>query len=401
MRHLIKQITFLTASNVLNRLLAMIFFIILARNLAVSEYGIFRYLTSISMLLAVFFSGFPVSLTRLISRYNNEPIKLSGFFSAGIMASSLILIVEFLVIVVFFEYKFVLVIIVFGLFMDATYFGIIRGFLDYIKLYWFRITANLLKIILIILIISLLEVNIVNASLVFSFVFLITILLLELYSRSRISFSFHQVTKSTFKTVLKFAVPVTLGSLGHSIMFQLDLVIIKHFVDNVNVAHYSVARTVAQVFTFAPMAIATLILPKISGLKRKIDLRPYLKKIMLGVFSSSFLIFIVLLFFGKQIIILLFKEQYLPALSVLYILALGQILISTFGIFSSAWIGIGKPYVGMWIILTVAVINIVLDLVLIPTLGIIGASYASFVASLTAFLSVSISFFVYLKSKHA
>ena len=68
MKHLIKSTIILTISNVLTRVLGMLFFVILARAMSVVEYGDFRFLLTLSMIYGIAFSGIPTALTKYFSQ---------------------------------------------------------------------------------------------------------------------------------------------------------------------------------------------------------------------------------------------------------------------------------------------------------------------------------------------
>lgn len=64
--HINQTTGLLTVSNVITRIVSLIFFILLARALTVEDYGSFRYLIQISMLYAIFFTGIPTAIAKFI-----------------------------------------------------------------------------------------------------------------------------------------------------------------------------------------------------------------------------------------------------------------------------------------------------------------------------------------------
>lgn len=402
MQKVIKQTGILTMSNIIARVLGMLFFILLARHLSLSDYGLFRYLFSLCVMFSIAFSGFPVSITKLISENMHERKNVESFFSTAFLLALLVLLLELIIITICLPNKLLLAVFLIGMLIDYFYFGIIRGFLAYKKLYFYRVIAKAFQLILILAFIWTIGINLISSVVVYSIAYVISLSILELYDQSSVAFRKKLINSESIKRVLKYATPVAIGTLSYDVMFNVDIIMIKHLLNETSVAYYSVSRTLVRVFMFLPQALQTLILPKVSKLKKKVDLTPHLKLMLLGVFSISGILFFVLWIFGREIIILLFNEQYLPALSVLYILALGQIMISTFTIFSAAWTGIGKPLVGMSVIAPTAVFNVILDFLLIPRFGIVGASYATLAANGLAFFAISLPFFittVRLKSK--
>ncbi|HBC45954.1 MAG TPA: hypothetical protein DCZ43_02800, partial [candidate division Zixibacteria bacterium] len=64
MKHTVKQTFFLSTSNAITRFMGMLFFVILARSLTVADYGLFRYLLTLSSIYALAFTGIPTALTK-------------------------------------------------------------------------------------------------------------------------------------------------------------------------------------------------------------------------------------------------------------------------------------------------------------------------------------------------
>jgi O-antigen/teichoic acid export membrane protein len=80
--------------------------------------------------------------------------------------------------------------------------------------------------------------------------------------------------------------------------------------------------------------------------------------------------------FPEIIIRVLFGESFLPAALALRIIAYGSLLYSTFIIFQTALLGIGKPAVNAKLIIIVSFLNLVLNILLVPYMGIVGSALA-------------------------
>jgi len=75
-----------------------------------------------------------------------------------------------------------------------------------------------------------------------------------------------------------------------------------------------------------------------------------------------------------MIIIILFGQDYIPANNTLKILSIGMIFTVLYGINSAFFSGIGKPEINSQIVYSAAVFNLIFNLILVPLIGIIGAS---------------------------
>jgi len=388
---MIKQTTYLTISNLVTRILSLVFFVLLARLYSVEEYGLLRYLITIAGLLFVFINFYPTTLTKFISyskKYKDR------FFSNVLLITIIIYIILAVIITLFIENSLLVLILLFGLSYDAIYFALIRGDLDFKKLAVFKSSANLFKIIL--LVISFLvftKVAILTAVIIFSFSSVLSIILLELHTRTKIRFSYKLISKKTIKALTTYALPILLGSVSYDLMFNIDTIFIKHFLSNLEVGYYSVARTINQIFTFLPLAIGTILMPHVSKLKNRAESIKKLKLLLKITFGTSILTFVFLLIFSKLIISVVFTDKYLPSLNAVYILAIGQVFFMSYILYEAVWQGFNKPKIPSLIILVVSILNIIGNFVLIPIYGLIGAAISTAITSFIAFLISTIVFY--------
>ncbi len=382
MKQLIKQTSLLTISNVLTKVASMIFFIILARFFSVEEYGSFRYLLTIATIFSIAFTGVTTALTRFISRNKN---KKNEYFINTLVLILPIYLISLIIIFLFTKNPVIISLFLLSLLIDAIYLGLIRGLLNSIKLALFKLNENLIQLAMIMVLYFLVkQVNFNLAVIFFSISGIISLIILEIYKPSKLKLS--KISKEKIKELVKFALPVTLGSVGFDIMFGIDTIFIKYFLDTSQVGIYSVGRTLIQVFSFIPLALTTIIMPRVAKEDGSKKIKKGLKIISIITFLISIVIFLLLVIFGKYIIILLFTEKYIEALTVLYILSIGQIFLVIHLIYSAYWQGIGKPNYSSAIILICCILNIVGNFVLVPRFGIVGAAISTTITSVIAFL---------------
>ncbi len=394
-KELIKNTTLLTLSNFLTRFVGLAFFIVLARMLSVENYGSFRYLLSLSLTYSILFTGFTVALTKYISETKNKKTR-SEFFSNSLVITLILLFVTILLSFLLNENPLLLSLFLFASYIDFFYIGLIRGLLNYKKLTFFKLTENLIQFIIMLLAYLIYkEINFITAVIFFAFSGIISLLILELIRKSEIKFSLKFISKDKVKTLSKYALPVMLGAVGWELMFNLNAIFIKLLLNLEEVAFYSVGRTITQVFTFLPLAITTIMMPKVSQTKNKLKIVRYTKYAVIVNLVVSFLGLFILLIIGKQVINIAFGSAYLQAYNVLFYLSLGQIFIASYLIYGSVWQGLGKPIVPSLILLFACIINIVGNLILIPSHGIVGASISTAISSFIAFIS---SIFIFKKN---
>lgn len=387
----IKQTALLTASNVVSKFLALVFFVIMARIFLPEEYGLFRYLLSLAMMLSIPLAGFPVAITKFISQYKNAQKQINRYFSNGIFIILNVFIVVSVFIFLLSQNKIFLWLIFLGISTDCLYYAIIRGFYNFRKIFLYRILVNLLKVILALIALFLFKIEFYLFIIFFVISGITIISLLELTEPTKIKFQFKEISKKQIKIIIAFALPVMLGSIGYDLMFNIDTILIKYFIDNAHVGFYNVARTLVQAYIFLPLAINTIVLPKTAYIahnhkEKLIDLKKKLGLAFFGTGGISISIFFIFFVWGKWIINLLFTDLYISAYQPLLILGIAQTFFVIFLMMSAYWQGLGKPQIPSIIITMTCVLNIIGNYLLIPIYGINGAAISTTVTSVMAFL---------------
>lgn len=387
--HLIKTTGFLTISNVLTRVLGMLFFVILARMFSVADYGFFRYLITVASLFAIAFTGFPTALTHFLGKHKDEEDKKNIYFSNTLFMVLFIFIILIAIILVFNQNPLYLILFLFFTLIDFFYIGLMRGLLDYVKLFGFKLVENAIQLAILIVFYFLYKnINFTAAVIFYSFSGLLSLIIFEFFRKSKLKFSLDYLSKEKIKELIQYTLPVILGSVGWTIMFSINIVFIEHFLDVEQVGFYSVGMTLSQVFTFLPAAISTIAMPKVAGTKNKGSIKKLLGLSVIGNLAVSAFILFFLLIFDKQLISLIFGAKYLSAIVVLLYLSLGQIFISTYLIYTAVFQGIGKPFIPSIILLIGCVMNLIGSYTLIPLYGIVGASMSNAVASFITFILI-------------
>jgi len=385
----VKSTIILTGSNVLTRVLSLIFFVILARAVSVEEYGLFRFLLSISMIYAVSFTGFTTALTHFIGKNKNNS---TVYATNSLIVSFIMFIVVSIGIILFQKDKTLSLLVFFSALIDFYYIGFIAGVLNHVKLYLFKLLENALQlgILLLVMIISQ-KVNFDFAILFYSISGLLIVILLELW-RPQFQIDLKQISKNALKEIASYGYKVAFGAIGWVILFSINTIFIKILIGEAQVGYYSVGATVVQIFTFIPSAISTLILPKVSSIKDKKNIFKFVNFAALGTIIVSMALLIFLLIFDRYIIITIFGEKYLPAVAAILALAIGQIAISVYQIYASAWQGLGKPSIPSTIIFICCILNIIGSYFLTKNFGIVGAATSSAITSTIAMVWLTIVF---------
>ena len=381
--------------------------VVLGRELGASGLGLYTLVFTIYMFGMQFAAfGIGAALTKYVAEHNENLKKVEEFVSSGLIGSfisgltvGIILYLSSNAIAINFfhspEMTHLLKITAFCfpfIALQKTALGTLNGLrkMNYFALV--NIVQNVSVFVLSIIFVLLFKLNVTGA--VFGFV-LPTIVMGPL----ALGFikDFFKVPSKLFNTVLRelswFGFYVVLANSVGIINTQIDSLLIGHFMNETEVGYYAVAVVLIQGILLLPGAIQRVTTPVIAGYHGKNEyenIKNVIKKTMVKTFLITILFSTLLVIFGRFLIGILFTEEFLPAYIPLLILVIGYSLyapiISVGGVLSS----IGKVNVAFRIAALCALMNTILNVILIPKFGIFGAATAT---SLSLMISVVIKLY--------
>jgi len=177
---------------------------------------------------------------------------------------------------------------------------------------------------------------------------------------------------------------------------RFDMFLVNHFLTLKEVGYYSLSVRMAEILLYLPAAVATVVFPRVANADHAESNRdtPIICRNVLFLLLLSTVLFALLahLFFP-----LLFSEKFDAALKPFLYLLPGIIALGYSKILANDVAGRGKPEVNMVIAAITLVLNVLLNIILIPRLGLIGASLSS---SVTYTLTTLILTVVYTRMTH-
>ena len=389
-----KDIQWSFISLAISSLVHFLLRVVLGRELGASGLGLYTLVFTIYMFGMQFAAfGIGAALTKYVAEHNENLKRVEEFVSSGVIGSfisgltvGIILYLSSNAIAINFfhnpEMVHLLKITAFCfpfIALQKTVLGTLNGLRKMNYFAFVNIVQNVSVFALSVVLVILFKMNVTGA--VFGFV-LPTIAMGPL----ALGFikGFFKVPSKLFNTVLRelswFGVYVVLTNAIGMILTQIDSLLIGHFMNETEVGYYAVAIVLIQGIILVPSAIQRVTTPAIASYHGKNEyenIRKLIKKTMFKTFLITILFSTLLAIFGKFLINILFREEFLPAYIPLLILLIGYSLhaplISIDGWFSS----IGKVKLVFKLVACLAVINTVLNVLLIPKFGIIGAATAT------------------------
>jgi O-antigen/teichoic acid export membrane protein len=188
---------------------------------------------------------------------------------------------------------------------------------------------------------------------------------------------------SNMKPYLKWGLPLTPNSAIQWIINASDRYIVNYFKGVSAAGIYNAADSLGGYASFALMPIGIVLFPIVSKTydEGKTDeCRDYLK------YSFKYLMMLVipsavgLSMFAKRILLKLTTPQFISGSSVVALATLGALWLAVFQILIYVIQIVGKTHITIRLLSISAVLNIILNIILIPRMGIIGAELASVIA---------------------
>jgi O-antigen/teichoic acid export membrane protein len=186
--------------------------------------------------------------------------------------------------------------------------------------------------------------------------------------------------------LLRDSWPLILSGLVVSVYMKIDQVMIKEIIDLEAVGQYAAAVRISEAWYFIPMVIASSIFPAIINAKNISNHAYYIR--IQNLYSSIVWVTVVITvpisLFSDWVISFLYGLQYSQAANVLTIHALSGVFVSL-GVVSGKWYLIENlQMLAFWRTFFGMLINVLLNFILIPTFGLIGAAFATLVGQAAA-----------------
>lgn len=208
--------------------------------------------------------------------------------------------------------------------------------------------------------------------------------LVYFYKQQKMSFRTWKFSKPVAISLLKESWPLIFSSISIYIGLRIDQVMLKNMMNESSVGFYAVGVKLAEVFNFIPMLICQSIYPKIIAMNFQRD-RQKIIYIIRYVFFLLVGFAIIVNMFSYTAIYLLYGEEYLPSKVVFNILIWSVPVTYLNMINNHILLKLNKNVTILSRQLSLATINICLNIIFIPKFGIMGAAMATLSADICIF----------------
>ena len=399
-------ITFISSS--ISMFLGFIITILLGRYFGAGDLGLYRMaftIYGIAMLVGAI--GIPTAMIKFVAEYKGDASNTNAIVSAGVITSLFLGIVSSLIFYLsagmlerIFNMtglsellKLLSLALPFAL-VNGAFLGLLNGLREMKKYGIATIIQSLLMILITILLIyygygvagAIIGIVLSSAG---SCLFLLWFS--KDYFKIRFSGYFTEAEK-----VLRFGWKIVAINGINQINYQTDTILIGYFLTMEDIGYYGVAIGLSKFFWLVPQAIQMISYPATSEYwtnNNNAALQMVVNKSMKYTAYILIPIGLGIGFFADDIVILIFGKGFLYAIPPLQILIVGSVFFGIFISIGSVLTGVGRPDLSLKINSVGAIINIILNLSLIPFFGISGAAFAT-VTSYIIIIFLSIHYMI-------
>lgn len=201
--------------------------------------------------------------------------------------------------------------------------------------------------------------------------------------------------KEYFKSYLSFALPIFAVLAITTVSLNIDKVMIQFFWNSAEVGYYFSMQKITDFIIAISLAVGMLLFPTISMYHAKGNTKEIIGLTQKAERYISLVVFPIVAFvivFASQIIHVILSDDFLPAVPVLQMLALYGLITAINNPFWTLLGGMNRPDVGAKIAILMAVLNICLNAIFIPSaiLGLKLFGMRAFGAALTTAISACV-----------
>ncbi len=397
-KKILRGSTYYFIGSILATILAYLTKFVLVRNLSVEDYGLFFAVFTFVLFFSLFANlGMGKGLGRFIAEYGfkkkYKEIKslIAGSFLIQMIASGIIIIIfwsisDYLAINYFKDIRAsnLLRILVFYLPLITIYNKIRAIFQGTKNIKSFSLTESILNGAVFLIVMTGITFGLGIYAPAIAYISALILFILIFISSALKSIQYFKLKPKNIiaenRKLLLFSLPLMITTVGGLLITYFDTLMLTYFDTLDKVGIYNIIYPSALLIVIIGVSIGSTLLPILTelwSLKKKKEIRSVLKIINKYLLILCLPIVIILMQFSREIIRILFGKAYLAGVVAFNIILIGALfkVFSTINVY--VLIAFKKPKKIMKIFLSGALLNVILNLFLIPLYSITGAAIAS------------------------
>lgn len=229
---------------------------------------------------------------------------------------------------------------------------------------------------------------------------LLYIILTSSRSNEFLNYASVRINPSIRKSLIKFSTICALTNSLSSLLNYIGVELVGYVVPDPEVlASYKIGIGIPDNASFITRAIITALYPTFAKNQTNYQwLKQKTKKLLLGLTMLNGFVALAMFIGAKPIIKILYGADYMDAVPLLQIAAVGYLISSVFRIpFGNLLLAMRKVRFNLLVCVICGVINILLNLFLIPRYGSLGAAYTSIIVAVVSGAMSTTRYIIYLK----
>jgi O-antigen/teichoic acid export membrane protein len=398
---LVKGTGFIIISLLIVNIFNLIRRVLIARTWTESDVGIFSLANTVfNICITISALGMSEGVVRSIahSRRKNEFDKIQKFIVTSVLLSLLVSVIlglilffysEFIAVDIFHETSLILPLKIIS--MATPFFtvnvkivSIFRGFEQIKPLAYFKFILESALFMIFVSVIVVLNYPFIYVFYAFIFSVIIITIVLIIYTISKSSsFSFFpikSIVSPAAKELIYFSLPLLGTAVIGLIIMWTDTLMLGGIKSAGDVGFYRAVTPFPTIIFFPLSALLITFVPVFSGLYAKGRLKEMKSNYLIltkWICIVTLPLFVLFFLFPELTINVLIGSDYLPSANVLRILSLACIINNFVGPCNATLLALGKTRFIMFTTISAATLNIILNVLLIPSYSFIGAAIAS------------------------
>ena len=183
-----------------------------------------------------------------------------------------------------------------------------------------------------------------------------------------------------FRESVDYGFKAYLAALFAFLVLRFDLLMVKRILGSTQAGYYSIAANMADLIYMLPVTIGMILFPKLSSMTDRRQMWQYAKRVAVIVGLLMFGLTAIALFLARPAVSLLYGQPFLPSVDAFVWLMPAIVLLSINTVLMNYFAAVGMPRIVVYAPAVATVLNVVLNMKLIPSVGIVGAAISSTIA---------------------
>jgi len=386
---------------------------IMARYLGPDGLGLFSMVTMIAGIFVIIFGlGFDSAIVKYVAGYKDDKCKLHSIFSSalitvlilGVLASIVLFFLSDILSIIFDMPSLSNLLKIYAfIFPFSLLYGIILGFLNGLrKMKYYSFIVTLYSILMLLFIVTFLFFGFgVKGAIIGDILALIVVTVIAgLVVKKFVRFTILDYYGNT-KMLTTFGSRMMGINSINLLHTQADILLIGYFLSSADVGYYAAAVSLSRFFWRVPQSVQMVTYPATSEYWSKGNLESLNRMIDKSMKFSACILLVTglgVLFFTKDIVTFLFGDNFINSVLPLQILLIGTVINgATSRPIAGTLAGAGRPGLDFIKVIVTASLNILLNILLIPHFGLVGAAIAT---AISLVLASILSIFFIVRTLH-